>query len=91
VSETLTRVVHYLAGACALAAAVTYIACMSQSQDLLDPDRPGGDKLTTFFFPLSARASDFTGDGWRWRVRAYVAFAAIVPCAVVWASTMTRR
>lgn len=83
----MLTVIHYVAGGLALAALVAFVVCMGASQQQLDPDRPPGERLTTLLIPVAARPSDFTGSGWRWRVRAYVAFGAVVPLVVLWGAT----
>jgi hypothetical protein len=80
-------VLHYLAGGLALAAIVMHVIAMYLSTEQLDPERGTGDRMTAMFFPWNAKSADFTGTGWRWRVRTRVAFVAIIPLALLWAIT----
>ena len=80
-------VVHYLAGGLALAALVVHVVAMHLSTEQLDPRRSTDDRVTALFFPWNARAADFTGPGWRWRVRARVAFVAIISLTFLWGIT----
>jgi hypothetical protein len=57
---------HYgfavIAGACVIA----FVGFGAAAYQFLDPDRSLDDRLTTRFTP-NRRASDFTGNGWRYQ------------------------
>lgn len=64
---------HYIATVGGVIAAVKMQLDASRAFESLDRSASLGDWLTVRLFPLSAKPSDFTGDGWKYyrRVRGW--------------------
>lgn len=82
----MIRLVHYAAGAVAVAAALAFLLFGFTSAQMLDDNRSLPDKLVTWFTP-SARRSDFVGHGWRHRKLQWLAGAVLIVALLVWGAT----
>jgi hypothetical protein len=82
--------IHYVGLVVGLAGALAFVGLRIAAHQYLDPDRSWDDRLTTFFFPASARASDFLPPGWQLVKRSWFALLVAVVGGILWGVTASR-
>jgi hypothetical protein len=80
----LRHIVHWIAGGAALAAVLLAIAFASVSTHMINPDLDPDSRATIWFFPASARKSDFAGNGWLYRKLQLLSIAFLLVALTVW-------
>ena len=79
-------VLHYAAAAIIVVCMLGFALFGGIAYQFLDPDRPMGDKLTTWLTP-SRRTGDFVGPGWRYQKLQWLMFPLMFLAAILFGLT----
>ena len=83
----MLRFTHFIFGALGVAAILASAVFGGAAWQLFDPDRDIASRLTTYFFPASARRDDFVGRGWLYHKLQFLCGAIAIAFWIVFGVT----